>query len=112
MKKTFQLVSPNKQSERQIEAIKFEIKKYIARERRKKIPTDSDVWEFDCKIGPSQQINEVIKSSEIRTKIDFLVSEGHKEFYLEILAKPVKKIKSASKPVANEDTRSIIVDSE
>ena len=92
MKKTFHLITPNKTKDRQVDAIKSDIKKYLGRERRKKLPDNADFWDFDCKIGPSEQNNEVINCAEIRSKIDFLVSEGHESFYLEILAKPAKKL--------------------
>ena len=93
MKKTFKLTSPTKATERQIDAIRYEIKKYIARERRKTLPEDIDFWDFDCRIGNNDQDASVIHISEINSKIEHLASENKDSFYLEILAKPGHRTK-------------------
>jgi hypothetical protein len=92
MRKTFQLTAANKKPERQVESIKSEIKKYLARERRKKLPDDANFWDFDCKIGPSEEDNSVIRVAEVRDHIDKLASSDNQSFYLEILAKPGHKV--------------------
>ena len=38
MKKTFNLTSPNKEPERQVDSVVHEIRKYIKRERKKPLP--------------------------------------------------------------------------
>ncbi len=91
MRKKFSLTSPNKKPDRQVEAVKAEIKKYIARERRKELPDHFDTWFFDCRIGENDQSHEAIKISEINKSIDQLVSSGKESFYIEILAKPSAK---------------------
>ena len=48
MKKTFSFKVSNKNRDRQTDSIKYEIKKYIARERRKALPEGGDFWDFDC----------------------------------------------------------------
>lgn len=88
MKKTFSTISPNKKPERQLDSIRYEIKKYIARERRKELPEGVDFWDFDCKIGKSEEHAEVIHISEISSKITGLISKDNPSFYIEILAKP------------------------
>jgi len=103
MRKTFQLTATNKKPERQVEAVKSEIKKYIARERRKKVPEGADFWDFDCKIGPSEQDNAVIVISEIRSNIDKLVSEDNQSFYIEILAR--KGVKPPKAPASETDVK-------
>ncbi len=87
MKKTFQLKADNKADERQVDSIKHEIKKYIARERRKKLPEGVDFWDFDCNIGENEQDSEAIHISKINSKISELSLEKKESFYLEILAK-------------------------
>ena len=87
MKKTFLLTAPNKQPERQCDSVKFEIRKYISRERRKKLPEGVDYWDFDCKIGADLQSAQVIHVAEINKKIDVLFNEKKPSFYIEILAK-------------------------
>jgi hypothetical protein len=50
MKKTFNFSHPKKQRPRVVEAIKYELKKYIKRERNKKRPEEVDFWDFDCRV--------------------------------------------------------------
>jgi hypothetical protein len=88
MKKTFPLTATNKKPERHLDSVKHDIKKYIARERRKTLPENYDFWDFDCKIGPSEQEAATIHVAEINAKIMNLAAEDNQSFYLEILAKP------------------------
>lgn len=88
MKKTFFFNVPNKVPARQLDSIRHEVRKYIARERRKPVPEAVDYWGFDCKIGADAATAVVIHVGEISTKIDALVAAGKESFYLEILAKP------------------------
>jgi len=91
MKKTFSFKSKNKVPARQLDAIKFEVKKYIGRERRKPTPEGVDFWEFDCRFGFTEDTAEVIKFVDIRSCISRAFDEGKEGFYLEILAKPGHK---------------------
>ncbi|SMF36999.1 DUF6172 family protein [Pseudobacteriovorax antillogorgiicola] len=91
MKKTFSFASSNKKPERQVDAIKYEIKKYIGRERRKTLPEGADYWDFDCKIGVSEDRAAAIHIAEINKAISRIFSENEEGFYLEILAKPGKR---------------------
>jgi len=92
MRKTFSLIDSKKSVDRMSDAIKFEVKKYIKRERNKKLPEGADFWDFDCKIGKDDTEAKVIKARDINTHIDEIVSEGHESFYLEILAKTGNRI--------------------
>lgn len=96
MKKQFNLAAENKKPERQVEAVKYEIKKYIARERRKQLPEGSDFWGFSCRLGQDSSEAEEIKISQINPMIDELVKAGKASFYIEILAQPEKKGSSSS----------------
>lgn len=87
MKKNFNLTSPTKKPDRQTEAVKHEINKYIARERRKALPDGVDYWDFDCKLGHDAGSAVVIHVSEISKKIDAVVLDKKETFYIEILAK-------------------------
>ncbi len=93
MKKTLSLTAPNKKPDRQVEAVKHEIKKYIARERRKSLPPGIDFWDFDCKFGAEASRATVIHVAEINKKIDEIVASSAPSFYIEILAKPCKRLK-------------------
>ncbi len=88
MKKTFQLKTEGKHPERLLEAVKHEIRKYIARERRKPLPKDVDFWDFDCKFGASDALAEVIHIGAITERINEYVAGDADAFYLEVIAKP------------------------
>lgn len=96
MKKTFQLTSPKLKTPRLVEAIKYEVKKYLKREQRKTLPEGIDFWDFDCKFGPSEQNCKVIHVSTINASISEAEEKGFESFYLEILAKPGIRTKKGS----------------
>ena len=93
MKKTFTLKHEKIKTARLIEKIKNEVKKYLIRERKKKLPENYDFWDFDCKFGNTAYESKKILFSEISKHIDEAEKKQLDSFYLEILAKPVKKIK-------------------
>jgi len=87
MKKNFVLSHPKLKVARLIEAAKHDVKKYIKRERKKKLPEDVDYWDFDCKYGHTEQKAKTIHISEINKCIDEAEKLQLESFYLEILAK-------------------------
>lgn len=91
MKKVFQFNVPNKKPDRQIEAVRYEINKYLARERRKPRPDGVDFWDFDCRIGDTEQSAAPIQVLQIKDAITELIAQGKISFYMEILAKPGRK---------------------
>jgi hypothetical protein len=91
MRKTFDIKVKNKTPERQVDSIKHEVKKYIARERKKKLPEDADYWDFDCKIGENEKTAKAIHLSTINESISKISEEGKESFYMEILVKPMKR---------------------
>ena len=101
MKKTFNFESDKIKSDRKVEAIRYEIKKYIARERRKELPEEFNAWVFDCKFGPTEESAEVIQESDIKSSITKVVADGYKSFYIEILSRAVKKA-SKEEPAESE----------
>jgi len=94
MKKTFPLTHPKLNLARLVEATKHEVKKYIKRERNKKLPKDVDFWDFDCKYGHSEQEAKTIHLSAINKCIDEAEQLGLESFYLEIMVKPGIRNKS------------------
>ena len=88
MKKTFQMSHPKIKLPRLVEAIKYEVKKYLKRERRKTLPEGVDFWDFDCRYGADEASSEVIHVATINQHISQAEADGLKSFYLEILAKP------------------------
>ncbi len=96
MKKEFKLTDPKKAPARQVDYVKHEISKYIARERRKPLREGVDFWDFDCKIGNDLESAEVIHVAEINKSIDKIVIGNSDKFYIEILAKPGRRTKKSS----------------
>ena len=88
MKKTFNLKSTKIDDPRQVEAVKHQIKKYMAREKRKKLPEKSDYWDFECQIGIDENSAQDIYPNEIRKKIDEYVIDGVETFYIKIASTP------------------------
>lgn len=93
MKKVFQLQVENRKPERQLEAIKNEIRKYLKRERKKKLPEDAIYWDFMCRCGADEETAEVLKVSEVIAALDKASEARWISCYVEILAKPSMKVK-------------------
>ena len=87
MKKTFQLIVANKNKDRQVESIKNEVRKYIKRERTKRLPENCNYWNFDCKFGKTQEEATEIRFVDITKSIDIAASENLENFYLELIAR-------------------------
>ena len=92
MKKEFKLTETKLDPARQVDAVKHEINKYISRERRKTVKEGTDFWDFDCKFGKDKDNLQTIHISEINKFIDKEVSENSVSFYIEIIAKGVKRL--------------------
>jgi len=88
VKKTYLLKIEGKHPERLLEAIKHEIRSYLARERRKPLPKGVDFWDFDCKFGPSAEAAEVVKLGDITALINTAAAEAADQFYIELIVKP------------------------
>jgi len=95
MKKTFQLTDAKIKRDRLIEKVRYEINKYIKRERNKKLPEGVDFWDFDCKFGATLEEAKTIHLSEITKNIDQARDLQLESFYLEILAKPGLRTKKS-----------------
>ncbi|AXX89505.1 hypothetical protein CKA55_06270 [Arcobacter suis] len=87
MKKTFQLIVANKNKDRQVESIKNDVRKYIKRERTKRLPENCNYWNFDCKFGKTQEEATEIRFVDITKSIDIAASKNLESFYLELVAR-------------------------
>lgn len=104
MKKTFKIQIENKNPDRVVESIKNEVRKYIKREKNKKLPEDKDFWFFDCKFGKSKDECEEIPFSLVLKSIDKAANEKYDEFYLEIIARAeVKKVEEKTEEIEEEE---------
>lgn len=92
MKKTFKLKQENKHPDRVIDSIKYEVRKYIKREKKKALPEDKDFWFFDCKFAIGDEEAKVIEFVDITKSIDEAAKSEAETFYLEILARAEKRV--------------------
>lgn len=88
MKKTFKLHVEGKNSDRLLDAIKHEVRKYVKREKRKMLPQGANYWAFDCKFGVTADAAEPLHLGEITKQMDLVFKAGGESFYVEILARP------------------------
>jgi Family of unknown function (DUF6172) len=88
MKKIFLLTSPTHQPARVVEQIKADVRKYLKRERKKKLSEGVDFWDFDCKVGNGEVTPETKHVEEIIPAIDQASASQVPSIYIEILAKP------------------------
>ena len=101
MKKTFRLTHPKIKVDRLFESSRFDIKKYIKRERRKTLPEGVDFWDFDCRFGDTEQEAKVIHLDDITKHISDVQERGLDSFYLEILVKPASRSKKPKEEKAD-----------
>ena len=102
MKKTFPLEKPPHKPPRVVEQIKSELRKYLKRERRKKLPDGVDYWDFDCRAGKDSESAEENHEKELAAAIDHAAREGWDAIYIEILAKPGRRAKKRGHAKAPE----------
>ena len=108
MKKTFKMTHPKLKVPRLVEAIKYEVKKYIKRERRKSLPPDVDFWDFDCRFGSDEASSEVIHLSAINKSISLAEAKQLESFYLEILVKPGHRRKKPADDLLTDGEDAVI----
>jgi hypothetical protein len=97
VKKIFPLQSDAKKPERVVEAIKHEIRKYLKRERNKKLPEGAPFWIFECRVGKSEESAKEFLVQELISAIDTANLEKWNECFVEIVAKPAKNLQASPK---------------
>ena len=98
MKKSFPLEVSGLKPPRVIESIKSNVRKYIKRERGKKLPEGADFWDFTCRTGPDADTAVAAHVAELNTRIDTASREQWPAIYIEILAKAGYRTKKNPKP--------------
>ncbi len=91
MKKVFQLQQENKHPDRVLESIKYEIRRYFKRERKKKLPENAVFWDFECRFGQHADDAHQVTSSELMRALDKAKAERWNACYVEVLACAVFK---------------------
>jgi len=98
MKKSFPLTAPGKADARVVEAVKYEVRKYVQRERRKPVPEGFDLWTFACRAGANSETAARCELADIGTAIDAVASAGGAAVYVEILAAPGHRLPPPPQP--------------
>ena len=93
MKKTFKLDDGKRHPDRIIEAIKYEVRKYIKREKKKPLPEGVDFWDLKCKTALNGEEPKVIEFVEITKAIDEASTQKAETLYLEIIATKGYRVK-------------------
>ena len=108
MKKTYPLASTGHKLPRVIELIKGDVRKYIKRERRKKLPKGADFWDFDCRVGTDDETAASVHIAEITGAIDGAAStEESSAVYVEILAKGGHRTRKPKDPAKDGSAEEI-----
>ncbi|MDD3592346.1 MAG: DUF6172 family protein [Sulfurovum sp.] len=103
MKKIFKLQDEKRHPDRIIEAIKHEIRKYIKRERGKKLPDEAKMfWDFDCKFGENAQSAKSMTFNDIIEALDKVSKAGWSECYIEIISRAEVKPPKGAAPATEE----------
>ena len=108
MKKTFQLTQEDKKPERVIEAIKHEIRKYMKRERGKKLPDGADCWELECRFGRDSDETKSVTSREIITALDDAFIREWSHCYIEIIAKATQRREPSMQMTEDKAVKEVI----
>jgi hypothetical protein len=94
LKKIFHLQQENKNPERVLESIKHEIRKYLKRERSKKLPEKAVFWDFACRFGQTSDKAESLSASGIIAALDKAKEANWDQCYVEIVATASYKAKT------------------
>ncbi len=105
MRKSFSLEHPKHKPARVVENIKHQIRKYLKRERGKKLPDDMDFWAFDCKVG-REGPERALAEKELGKAIDVAAQEGWERIHVELVATAVKRLGKKPEAETNEDSGS------
>ena len=104
MKKIFKLIDEKLHQDRVIDSIKNEIRKYMKREKKKKLADASlTYWDFDCKIGLDVSSAKVVEANILTKELDSIKNEGADNCYIEILAKVVNKPIKTEEPIIDTE---------
>lgn len=112
MRQTFPFSHPKHKPAQALAALKSRVRKYLKRERRKPLPEGVDYWDFDCRIGPSEDAAEPVHVAEIVPRMDAMSAEGRTHVYVEILAKPGIRLKRALKVETDPASEGAVSDDE
>jgi hypothetical protein len=101
MNKSYKLIEEKRNKDRVVESIKYEIRKYIKREKNKPLPEDVDFWKLECKISKDSDELAFVEFQNLIRTIDILVLEEAESLNIEILS--FEGIKKPKEIVAQDE---------
>ena len=101
MNKSYKLIEEKRNKDRVVESIKYEIRKYIKREKNKPLPEDVDFWKLECKISKNSDELAFVEFQNLIRTIDILVLEEAEILNIEILS--FEGIKKPKEIVVQDD---------
>jgi len=103
VKKVFQLTDQKKHTDRILEAVKHDIRKYSKRELRKVLAEpETTYWNLDCKIGITDNEAKSVVHKELLKALEDIHATGATQVYIEILSRVVTKPQKLIEEVVNE----------
>lgn len=96
MRQTFPFANPRHKPPQALAALKSRIRKYIKRERGKSVPEGVDFWDFNCRIGKEESAAAPVSIEDLIPRLDAIAAGGSSHVYVEILAKPGKRLPPGS----------------
>ena len=112
MRRTFQLVHHKIKRERIVDSVKRDVKRYLKRERKKRLPEGFDLWGFECKFGHTAESSVEVEVSTLNKHIDEAVEQNVASFYIEILAKAGLRADAIAKAAAAKAAADVDVKAE
>lgn len=110
MRQTFSFSHPKHKPPQALAALKSRVRKYLKRERRKELPEGVDYWDFDCRIGTTEEAAAPVHVAEIVPRMDALAAEGCTHVYVEILAKPGRRTPRPAKAKLSAERDAAVAD--
>lgn len=87
MKKTFALTDPRLDPARVRDKIRQDLNRFSRQQHRKPKPEGTQIWLFDCKIGPSAAAAVSRPFKDLGRAVDEVAQTGATEVYIEIAAR-------------------------
>ena len=105
MRKNYPLQVSGRHPDRVLDAIKHDVRKYLRRERRRELPPEAQLWDFDCKVGPTQNAAQEVATTALIAAIDSCARSGASQVYVQVLARAAQRPpRPAAAPEATHET--------
>jgi len=86
LKKIFKLREGDKNPDRIVEKIKHQLRKYLKREKKKKIEALNSFCDFECRFGIDEENSKKVSFNDVIQLLDKAREDDLRECYVEIVA--------------------------